>query len=62
MGPWQPALDRDPGQVLDDVLNEKVSVDYARVHHGVVVTPDGRDVDQNATDDLRSTMARPEQC
>ncbi|MDE0808148.1 MAG: hydantoinase B/oxoprolinase family protein [Alphaproteobacteria bacterium] len=61
-GGFGPALDRDPGQVLDDVLNEKVSVDYARVHHGVVVTPDGRDVDQNATDDLRSTMARPEQC
>jgi N-methylhydantoinase B len=61
-GGFGPALDRDPRQVLEDVLNEKVSVDYARVHHGVVVTSDGRDVDQKATDDLRSAMVRPEQC
>jgi N-methylhydantoinase B len=61
-GGFGPALDRDPGQVLDDVLNEKVSADYARVHHGVVVTSDGRDVDQKATDDLRSAMVCPEQC
>ena len=46
-------LTRDPALVLEDVLDGKISSDFARDRHGVVIA--GRAVDQGATEKLRST-------
>ncbi|HEX5614322.1 MAG TPA: hydantoinase B/oxoprolinase family protein [Acidimicrobiia bacterium] len=56
-GGWGDALERDPQAVLDDVLDEYVSVDGAARDYGVVLTGSLDDltlaVDADATDALR---------
>lgn len=57
-GGWGDPLDRDPSAVLDDVLDEYVSVDGAARDYGVVLRGSLADltleVDEPATDDLRA--------
>jgi N-methylhydantoinase B len=57
-GGWGDPLDREPQAVLDDVLDEYVSVDGARRDYGVVLTGSLEDltlvVDDEATAKLRS--------
>ena len=57
-GGWGDPLDRDPQAVLDDVLDEYVSVDRAEPDYGVVLTGSLDDltlaVDQDATASLRA--------
>jgi N-methylhydantoinase B len=57
-GGWGPALERDPQSVLDDVLDEYVSVEGAQRDYGVVLTGSLDDltlaVDVAATELLRS--------
>ncbi len=57
-GGWGDPLDRDPQAVLDDVLDEYVSVDGAERDYGVVLTGRLDDltltVDGPATDELRA--------
>lgn len=53
-------LERDPRRVLEDVLDEKLSVDYARRHYGVVVDLDRQEVDWAATEQLRCERAAAE--
>lgn len=59
-GGWGDPLERDPELVLEDVLDEYVSVDGARRDYGVVVEGDlealDMRVDVNATDALRAEM------
>ena len=59
-GGWGNPLDRDPQAVLDDVLDEYVSVEGARRDYGVVLTGSLEDltlaIDTDATDALRSEM------
>jgi N-methylhydantoinase B len=50
-------LERDPQRVLADVLDEKLSRDYARREYGVVLTRTGREVDMPATLRLRRELA-----
>jgi N-methylhydantoinase B len=56
-GGWGDPLDRDPQAVLDDVLDEYVSVDGAERDYGVVLTGSLEDltlaVDEEATVALR---------
>ena len=52
-GGWGDPLERDPARVLDDVLNEKVSAECARLDYGVVVDVDAMQVDEEATHALR---------
>ena len=47
-------LDRDPERVLEDVLEELVSIDAARSFYGVAVTSEGS-LDMAATAALRSS-------
>jgi N-methylhydantoinase B len=47
-------LTRDPAAVWYDIWNGKVSRDFARLHHGVVVSDTGPDLE--ATAQLRATM------
>ena len=49
-------LERDPGAVLEDVLDGKVSAGAARSSYGVVVTGEPAAVDAAATTDLRTTL------
>jgi N-methylhydantoinase B len=58
-GGWGNPLDRDPQAVLDDVLDEYVSVEGASRDYGVVLTGSLDDltlaVDEKATTELRSS-------
>ena len=49
-------LDREPEQVLEDVLEERLSKEYARRVYGVVIDPASMVVDPDATDQLRHEM------
>ena len=50
-------LERDPARVLDDVLDDYVSIDAARREYGVVIAGEGFDlrVDDAATRELRAS-------
>jgi N-methylhydantoinase B len=58
-GGWGDALARDPAAVLDDVLDEYVSVEGAARDYGVVLRGSLEDltlaVDPDATDALRAS-------
>jgi hypothetical protein len=41
---------------LEDVLDQKISVEHARRVYGVVIGASGRDVDAAATQELRTRM------
>jgi N-methylhydantoinase B len=51
-------LERDPDRVLDDVLDEHVTLESARTLYGVVIDAAARRVDREATAELRAAMAR----
>jgi N-methylhydantoinase B len=51
-GGWGDPLDRDPDAVWNDVYDEKITAEYARREHGVVIR-DGA-VDREETDSLRA--------
>src|SRR6185295_11130251 len=61
-GGWGDPLDRPPARVLDDVLDEYVSIEAARREYGVVLTGALEDltlaVDEAATADLRAGRRR----
>jgi N-methylhydantoinase B len=46
-------LDRDPAKVLRDVINEVVTIPYARERHGVVIDEGRMAIDEVATQALR---------
>ena len=48
-------LERDPGELLDDVLDGLISRESARRQYGVVVTEDGQ-IDEDATGKLRAQL------
>jgi N-methylhydantoinase B len=54
-GGYGDPLARDPARVLDDVLDDYVSIEAAREQYGVVITGEGFDVriDEAATQELR---------
>lgn len=49
-------LMREPGKVLEDVLDEKLTEEYARSQYGVVVDMSHRSVDVEATESLRRDL------
>jgi len=53
-GGWGDPLERDAARVLDDVLDELVSIDSARDSYGVVIDPATGRLDAGATDRLRA--------
>ena len=59
-GGWGDPLDREPQAVLDDVIDEYVSLEAARRDYGVVLTGSLDDltlaVDESATTALRNEM------
>ena len=55
-GGYGDPLERDVYAVLDDVLQEKLTVDYVRREYGVVVDPESLELEIKATEELRSAM------
>lgn len=55
-GGYGDPLVRDPEMVLDDVLDEKLAIDYAEAEYGVVIDPMTRTVDKEATSNCRKAM------
>jgi N-methylhydantoinase B len=60
-GGYGDPLARDPARVLEDVLDDYVSIEAARADYGVVITGAGADlrVDEAATAASRASMRRP---
>jgi N-methylhydantoinase B len=55
-GGWGDPLEREPARVTRDVRNGLVSRESARNDYGVVLRPEGVEVDQAATERLRTEM------
>src|SRR5207253_506046 len=57
-GGYGDPLDRDPARVLEDVLDDYVSIEAARRDYGVVITGTGMNlhVDDEATRQLRASL------
>ena len=55
-GGYGDSLEREPGRVLDDVLDGYVSADAAERLYGVVLGPDGDTVDDAATEARRTEL------
>ena len=55
-GGWGDPLERDPERVLWDVIEEKVTPERAREVYGVVLDPEQRTIDWEATHRLRQQM------
>jgi N-methylhydantoinase B len=55
-GGYGDPLERDPAMVLEDVLDEYVSLENARSQYGVVIDPGQMTVDLNGTQALREKM------
>lgn len=51
-------LEREPGLVLDDLLDGYVSIEGARADYGVVIIPDKLAIDHGATEELRRQMRK----
>jgi N-methylhydantoinase B len=57
-GGWGDPLERDPRAVLEDVLDEYVSLEGARRDYGVVIDEEAMRVEEGPTLRLREVMAR----
>ena len=57
-GGYGDPLKRDPLKVVEDVLDEKLSVEYVRREYGVVIDPETMSLDMDATRQLRDEMAK----
>jgi N-methylhydantoinase B len=55
-GGWGDPLNRDPNMVLQDVLDEYVSVERASKDYGVVIDKDKNSIDIKATNELRKKL------
>ena len=59
-GGWGDPRRRDPQQVLDDVVNDLVSLEAARRDYGVAIDPETGAIDEAATASLRGQAQREE--
>lgn len=57
-GGYGDPFERDPYRVLEDVIDEKLTVEYAEREYGVVINRETLAVDLNATDQLRRGRER----
>lgn len=55
-GGWGDPRRRDPERVLENVLDDKLTVEYARREYGVIIDPITKTVDEEATKTLRETL------
>ncbi|MDP6960557.1 MAG: hydantoinase B/oxoprolinase family protein [Dehalococcoidia bacterium] len=57
-GGWGNPIERDPSRVLDDVIDDRVSIQAAKSKYGVVISEGENKIDRNATKILRSKMQK----
>jgi N-methylhydantoinase B len=57
-GGYNNPLERDPQKVLEDVVDEKQSVEYVKREYGIVINPKTMSLDLEATKRLREKMAK----
>lgn len=57
-GGYGDPLERDPKMILEDVLDEYVSIKKAREDYGVVISPETFEIDFGATKELRQKSKR----
>jgi len=57
-GGWGDPLERDPNLVLQDVINEYISIDDAKNIYGVVIDPDTMTIRWEETKELRERLKR----
>jgi N-methylhydantoinase B len=55
-GGWGDPLERDPETVLEDVLDEKLTLDYVRNEYGVAINEKTMKLDIAATEKLRQSL------
>ncbi len=55
-GGWGDPFKRDPAAVLEDVLDEYVSIGGARRDYGVVIDPDTLEIDHSGTRRMRDKV------
>jgi len=55
-GGYGDPMDREPGLVIEDVLNGYVTPEHAREEYGVVIDPETLQLDEEATKKLRGTV------
>ena len=57
-GGWGNPIEREPSRVLDDVVDDRVSIQAAKEEYGVVISEGENKIDLNATKMLRSKMQK----
>ena len=57
-GGWGSALERDPKLVLEDIANDFISMQAARDEYGVVIAPEGNQIDDQASKHLREELKK----
>ena len=60
-GGWGNPLERDPEKVLWDVIEEYISIGAAHDKYGVILSPDGLQVDWEGTNRLREELRSQKQ-
>ena len=55
-GGYGDPLERDPKRVLEDVLDDYVSIKGAREDYGVVINPETLEIDHEATKKLKGNI------
>jgi N-methylhydantoinase B len=55
-GGYSDPTERDPQKVLEDVVNEKMSIEAAREEYGIVVDPEARTINEEATRECRENL------
>ena len=57
-GGYGDPLERDVDAILDDVQQEKLTVEHVRQEYGVVIDSDTLELDRQATEELRASMEK----
>ncbi len=55
-GGWGNPMERDPSRVLEDVIDDRVSIEAAKNEYGVIISKGENKIDLNATKVFRSKM------
>jgi N-methylhydantoinase B/oxoprolinase/acetone carboxylase alpha subunit len=50
---------RDPAAVLDDIAEEKISLDHAKRAYGVILQAGSSLIDEKATESMRKMLSQP---